>query len=110
VTALSWTASPARLPNSSLTCVNTGSLSDVCEPTGSPVFFSPFQIPKDQQRVSKFQDLLPQAVRNTETLRLERAMTAGSQAEALHDVGAQAIWKLQSSATRWSPDGPPSAL
>jgi hypothetical protein len=37
-------------------------------------------------------------------------MMAASQAEALHDVGTQATLKVQSSATQWSLDGPPSAL
>src|SRR5262249_10785071 len=41
---------------------------------------------KIQQKISKFQDLLPRAVRNTETtLRLERA--AGSQPEASMMLG-----------------------
>jgi hypothetical protein len=66
---------------------------------------------KIQQKISKVQDLLPLAVRNTEPHfgwsaqwwpppRLKRSMIWET----------QATLKVQSSATQWSPDGPPSAL
>ena len=42
-------------PNSSSTCVNTGSLSMYASRRNSPVFFSPFQIPeKFARRSAKF--------------------------------------------------------
>src|SRR5215510_9501665 len=76
----------------------------VCEPTGSPAFFSPFQIPKDSTEDQQISGSASAGCQKYTTLRLERAMTAGSQAGASMMLGR----RQYGSCSPRQPDGRPS--